>query len=100
MKRVILEASGTLLKSQNFRIVLEWQRKVNKSCSVGMEKIRWGINTQRKNCKGYLQVLLVNTKNQLWKLNAYCRSLRRSCGERFFKVFSRSLMAPIRTSAV
>ena len=60
LKRVILEASGTLVKPQNSRRCLEYLRKTRSNESVGIEKIRWMISAHKKACKGYLRDLPVD----------------------------------------
>lgn len=60
LKRVILEASGTLEKPQKSLRGFEYARKTKRSWSVGMEKIRWIMSAHRKAHKGYLRVLPVD----------------------------------------
>lgn len=60
LKWVIFEASGTLVKPQNSRNGFEQAWKARRSCSVGIEKIRWTIKAHRKACKRYIQVLPVD----------------------------------------
>src|SRR5690554_6838517 len=55
LKRVNLEASGTLEKPQNSRNSLEYLRKRIKRESVGMEKMRCINRAQIKPSKGYLR---------------------------------------------
>lgn len=52
LKRVIIEASGTLVNPQNSRRCLEYLRKTRSSESVGIEKIRWIISAHKNHVKG------------------------------------------------
>src|SRR5690554_5539710 len=59
LKRVILEASGTLLNPQNSLNSFEYLRNIIKRVSVGIEKIRCRINAQIIALSEYLRGLPV-----------------------------------------